>query len=174
MLKKQIQDALNDQINAELYSGYLYQAMGSYFEHKGLDGFAQWMKAQAKEEQFHAEKFYNYVNERGGRVFFTAIDAPPSDWDSTLQVFEETLSHEEAVTERINNLVSLALEHKDQATYNMLQWFVEEQVEEEDNVNHVIDQLNLIGDEQKGGTGLLILDRELGQRVFAPPATAEE
>lgn len=174
MLKKQIQDALNDHINAELYSGYLYQAMGAYFEHKGLDGFAQWMKTQAKEEQFHAEKFYDYVNERGGRVFFMPIDAPPSDWDSTLKVFEDTLSHEEAVTDRINNLVNLALEQKDQATYNMLQWFVEEQVEEEDNVNHVIDQLNLIGDEQKGGTGLLILDRELGQRVFTPPATAEE
>lgn len=173
MLKEQIQAAINDQINAELYSGYLYQSMAAYFENKGLDGFAQWMKAQAKEEQFHAEKFYNYVNERGGRVIFTAIDAPPSDWDSTLTVFEDTLTHEEAVTERINNLVHLALEQKDQATYNMLQWFVEEQVEEENNVSHVIDQLHLIGDEKQGGTGILILDREMGQRVFTPPPAAE-
>jgi ferritin len=166
MLSKKMDKALNDQIKWELYSSYLYLSMAAYFADLGLGGFAHWMRMQAQEEEFHAMKFYDYVLERGGRVVLQGIDAPPSEWKSPLDAFEETLKHEEHVTSLINDLVDLAIKEKDHATNIFLQWFVTEQVEEEDSVNEVLSKLKLVGD---GGEGLFMLDKELSARVFTPP-----
>ena len=163
-------DAINEQINAELYSAYLYYAMAAWFEENNLPGMAQWMKAQTQEELFHADKFFNFVAERGGRVILKAIDAPPTDWDSPLAVFEHAYSHEQHVTGLINELVNLAIELKDHATNQFLQWYVAEQVEEEDNTSTVANQVRMV----EGTASLFMLDRELGQRVFTPPAATEE
>ena len=171
MLDRKMEKALNDQIVAEMYSAYLYLSMGAYFESAGLGGFANWMRIQFQEEQFHALKMFNYVSERGGNVRLGAIDSPPNEWDSALAVFENTLEHERMVTGRINKLVDLALELSDHATDNFLRWFVTEQVEEEDSADSIRHQLELIGD---NGQGILMLDRELGARVFTPPAGSEE
>jgi ferritin len=153
--------ALNDQINAELFSAYLYMSMNAYFRSTNLDGFAAWMHAQALEETQHAQKLYDFVNQRGGRVVLGAIDAPPGNWDSPLAVFEDTLAHERKITSLINNLMEVAFQEKDHATQIFLQWFVTEQVEEEESVGGVLEQLRLMG-EAKGG--LFMLDRELGKR----------
>ena len=169
MLIEHIQAALNDQLNAELYSSYLYLSMSAYFEDRGLPGFAKWMKAQSQEENVHGMKIYDHINERGGKVLLKAIDAPPTEWDSPLAVREATLAHEQKVTGLINGLVDLAMEERDHATYNFLQWFVDEQVEEEDSVGGVLNQLRLAGEQ---GNALFMLDRELGQRVFTPPPEA--
>lgn len=170
MIDPKMEKALNAQIVAEFYSAYLYLSMAAYFDSKGLGGFAQWMRTQFQEEQAHAFKMFNYVAERGGRVTLGAIDAPPTEWDSPVHVFEETLKHEQKVTGLINKLVDLALSISDHATDNFLRWFVTEQVEEEDSVGAVLSQLKLIGD---NGQGLLMMDRELGARVFTPPTTEE-
>jgi ferritin len=170
MLSQPMEEALNEQINAELYSGYLYMAMSAYFQKEGLPGFATWMHAQAQEEQFHAEKFYNFIHERDGRVVLKTIEAPPADWDSPLSAFQDALAHEQKVTDRINKLMDLAMEQKDHATRGFLQWFVDEQVEEEDSVRQVIDELKLVG---ATGGGMFMLNRELGQRSFSPPAEGE-
>ena len=167
MIKEKIKDAINKQINAEMYSAYLYLSMSAYFESINLKGFANWMKAQVQEEMVHAMKFYDYINERGGRVLLTAIDAPPTQWDSSLAVFEYTYKHEQRVTGLINGLVDLAISEKDHATNNFLQWFVAEQVEEESSADAVVQKLKIAGDRSGG---LFMLDRELGQRVFTPPA----
>jgi len=167
MIDPKMEKALNKQIVAEFYSAYLYLSMAAYFDAQGLAGFAQWMRSQFQEEQAHAFKMFNYVAERGGRVKLGEIDAPPSDWSSPLEVFEETLKHEQKVTGLINELVDLALDLSDHATDNFLRWFVTEQVEEEDSVDKVLSQLKLVGD---NGQGLMMLDRELGARVFTPPA----
>jgi ferritin len=161
MLSDSMNKALNDQINAELYSAYLYMSMNAYFKSINLDGFAAWMHAQALEETQHAQKFYDFVNQRGGRVVLGAIDAPTKDWDSPLAVFEDTLAHEQKVTRLINNLMEVALQEKDHATQIFLQWFVTEQVEEEESVGGVLEQLKLMGAAQGG---LFMLDRELGKR----------
>jgi ferritin len=161
MLSDSMNKALNDHINAELYSAYLYMSMNAFFKSINLDGFAAWMHAQALEETEHAQKFYDFVNQRGGRVVLGAIDAPPGSWDSPLAVFEDTLAHEQKVTSLINNLMEVAIQEKDHATQIFLQWFVTEQVEEEENVGGVLEQLRLMG-EAKGG--LFMLDRELGKR----------
>ena len=171
MLDVKMEKALNDQIVAEMYSAYLYLSMAAYLDAEGLGGFATWMRAQFQEEQSHALKMFDYVGERGGRVRLGAIDAPPSDWDSPLEVFEQTLSHEQMVTGLINELVDLALDLSDHATDNFLRWFVTEQVEEEDSADSIRQQLKLIGD---NGQGLLMLDRELGTRVYTPPADSDE
>ena len=131
MIKDVILEALNKQINAELYSAYLYISMSAYFESINLKGFANWMKVQAKEEVSHAMRIYNYVVERGGRVKLMAIEQPPIEWESPLHAFESAYNHEVKVTAMINELVDLALKEKDHATYNMLQWVINEQVEEE-------------------------------------------
>jgi ferritin len=170
MLDAKMEKALNDQIVAEMYSAYLYLSMAAYLEENGLSGFATWMRAQFQEEQVHGLKMFDYVGERGGRVRLGAIEAPPSEWDSPLDVFETTLAHEQMVTGRINKLVDLALELSDHATDNFLRWFVTEQVEEEDSADSIRQQLKLIG---SNGQGLLMLDRELGARVFTPPADSE-
>lgn len=169
MIKTEIQNALNEQINAELYSAYLYASMGAFFESQNLKGFANWMNVQYQEEVAHATRMYNYLNERGGRVILMAIDAPPTEWNSPVNVFEEVYKHEQKVTELINNLVDLSMELKDHATYNFLQWFVAEQVEEEASADEILQQLKLLAD----NTGaLFMIDRELGQRVFVDPNAA--
>jgi ferritin len=168
MLKKTMEKALNQQINAELYSAYLYLSMSAHFQASNLKGFANWMRVQAMEEFTHADKFSTYVLDRGGRVVLTAIAGPPVTWKSPLAVFEETARHEQKVTALIDALVDLAIKEKDHATNNLLQWFVSEQVEEEANAQALAQQLKLIGED---GQGLLMLDRELAQRVFIPPTS---
>jgi len=168
LIKENVQNALNDQLNWELFSAYIYLAMAAYCESANLPGFANWMKVQAQEEVSHAMKFYDFVNERGGRVTFAAIEAPPVEWDSPLAAFEHAYKHEQGVSERINKLVDLAVAESDHATNGFLQWFVTEQVEEESSVDEIIQRLKLVG---KEGGGLFMLDRELAQRVFVPPAT---
>jgi len=166
MLKKKIEEAMNGQLNREFYSAYLYLSMAGYFEHKSLPGFSHWMKIQYQEEIAHTMKFFKYINERGGRVVLTSVKAPPDDWNSPLNVFEETMKHEEEVTENINELLDIAMKEKDHATTNFLQWYIEEQVEEEANVSNIIAQLKMI---QGSNESLYLLDKELGQRVFVDP-----
>lgn len=171
MIGKKVEAALNNQINAELYSAYLYLSMNSYFLSINLTGFANWMRIQALEEMTHADKFYRYVNERGGRVTLMPIDGPPGEWSSPLAVFEDVYRHEQKVTAMIHSLVDLAIEEKDHATSSMLHWFVDEQVEEEANAQGIVAQLKLI---RENTGGLFMLDRELGTRVFTPPAQSQE
>jgi ferritin len=169
MLDPKMEKAINKQIVAELYSAYLYLSMSSYLESEGLGGLASWMRVQFQEEQFHAMKMFDYVVERGGRVKLGAIEEPPSEWDSPLAVFEHTLEHERKVTGLINKLVDLARSTSDYATDDFLRWFVTEQVEEESTADDIRGKLKLVGD---NGQGLLMLDKELGARVFTPPADA--
>ncbi|GAG00910.1 unnamed protein product [marine sediment metagenome] len=171
MIGKKMKKALNGQLNAELYSAYLYLSMAAYFESVDLAGFANWMRVQNQEEQFHAMKFYDHIIERGGRVTLPPIEAPPSDWDCPLAVFESTLEHEQKVTGLINDLVYLARDEKDNASEIFLQWFVNEQVEEEDNVNKVLGQLKLV---KNSPQALYMMDKEMAQRVFTPPVTKGE
>jgi ferritin len=171
MIGKRMQDAMNEQINHETFSAYLYVSMAASFHARGLDGMAQWMKAQAHEELGHALRFFNHINDRSGRIELQAIDKPQKEWDSPLQAFEAALEHERFITGRINELAKLADGENDRAAGIMLQWFVTEQVEEEDSVAKVIDLLKIAGEE---GPGLVMADRELGQRVAAPfPPTYE-
>lgn len=166
MLSKKMQKALNDQINAEIWSGYLYLSMSAYFESENLPGFANWMKIQWQEELSHASKFFDYINERGGRVLLQPIAAVDSVWKDPLEVIETTLKHEQHVSSLINELVNIAMDERDHATNNMLQWFIAEQVEEEASVEGLVQQLKLI---DGFGHGILMLDRELGQRTFVDP-----
>jgi ferritin len=170
MIDKKMQDALNEQIKWELYSGYLYLSMSAHFAGINLLGFSSWMRVQAQEELSHAMKFYDFVIERGGKVSLLAVDAPPLKWASPLAAFKEAYEHEQHVTSRINDLVTLAQKMKDHATHIFLQWFVTEQVEEEASADGVVQQLKLIG---KDSSGLFMVDRELGQRTFTPPAPSE-
>lgn len=168
MLSKKMEEAFNQQLNAELYSAYLYLSMAAYFYSINMTGFANWMTVQNQEETMHAMKFYNFINERGGRVRLEAIERPPAEWSSPLEVFQETLKHEQKVTALINNLVDLAIAERDHASNAFLQWFITEQVEEEASANEIIQNLQLAGNEPPA---LFMLDRELGTRVFTPPAT---
>ena len=168
MISEKIQQAFNDQINAETHSAYLYWSMVAYFESINLTGFASWMRCQAQEEMVHATKFFDFINERGGRVRLTAIEAPATEWDSPLAAFEAAYTHEQYITGRINDLVKLAREENDHAAEIFLQWFVTEQVEEEASADEVVQQLKLMAG---APGGLFMLDRELGPRVFTPPAT---
>ncbi len=170
MLSKKMLDALNDQLNFEMFSANIYLSMAAHLEAENLPGFASWMKVQVLEETFHAMKFFGYVNDRRGRVVISALEAPPTQWDSVLAVFENALHHEELVTGRINDLVALGIEQKDRATETFLQWYVTEQVEEEASVDAVIGQLKLA---EGSPQALLMLDRELGQRTFTPPPAEE-
>jgi ferritin len=171
MLSDKMQEALNDQLNWEIYSSYLYLAMQAYFQSKSLTGFANWMQVQTQEELTHAMKFYGFISERGGRINLKLIEAPPGEWESPLAVFEAGYQHEQLVTGLINKLVDLSLAESDHATNTFLQWFVSEQVEEEDNASTVIERIKLVG-EAPGG--LFLLDQELGQRTFTPPAASAE
>jgi ferritin len=169
MLNPKIQDAINDQIQRELESAYIYLSMAAYFDSTALPGFAQWMKVQFQEEQFHAQKFYDFVNDRGGRVKLQPIGQPPVEFESPQDAFGQALAHEEKITRHINDLYALAVEEKDFASQMFLNWFVNEQVEEEKNVNDILDVLKLIkGD----GHALLMFDKESGLRVFTAAAEA--
>ena len=161
-----MQKAINDQLNFELYSSYIYLSMSSYLKSLNLNGFANWMEIKVQEEVAHAMKFYNFLHERGGNVEFQEIPKPKTEWDSPLAVFQNALEHEKIVTSRINKLVDLALELKDHATNAHLQWFISEQVEEESNALGIVQQIEMAKD---APSGMFMLDRELGQRVYTPP-----
>ena len=166
MLSPKLEKALNDQINAEMFSAYLYLAMVAYFQEKNLSGFANWMTVQNQEETFHAMKFFKYVAERGGRVTLDALEKPQFEWESPLAAMEAAQKHEAYISGRINTLMDLAIKEKDHATANFLNWFVAEQVEEEDSVNEVVQKLRMVG---TGGGGLFMMDRDMATRVFTPP-----
>ena len=161
MINPKIQDAFNKQINAELYSSYLYLSMAACFESANLPGFAQWMKVQAKEENEHAMKFFEYIVERGGDVKLEAIEKPPEKWDSPLTAFKDAYEHEQKVTRMIHDLVELAAQENDHASRVFLEWFVSEQVEEEANADEIRAKCEMIGN---APGGLLMLDQKLGSR----------
>jgi len=140
--------------------------MSAYLESINLPGFATWMRVQFEEEQFHAMKFFNYLNERGGRVVLEAIEKPQVEWKNVIEVFELTLEHERHVTSLLNNIADIAEAERDRPTRNLMIWFIDEQVEEENAAEKIINELKLINGE---GHGMLMLDRELGTRVFTPP-----
>ena len=167
MVGNKMHDALNKQVNAELFSAYLYLSMSAYFESINLTGCATWMRVQAQEEMTHAMKLYDYIHETNGKVTLTAIDAPQSEWSSPLEVFEHVYKHEQKVTGLINDLMNLAVAEKDYATSNFLQWFIAEQVEEESSANAIVHKIKLLGDARGA---LFMLDRELGARTSTPPA----
>lgn len=171
MISNKIQDAINAQINAEFWSAYLYLSMGMHFEAEGRQGVANWFKIQFQEEQAHAQIFINYLNQRGGRVVLKAIDAVPTSWESPLDAFKATLEHEQKVTAMINNIYAIAEAENDYATRDRLNWFVTEQVEEEDNARQLIDKYAMIGD---NGMGQYMLDQELAARVYNAPAALGE
>jgi ferritin len=162
-----MQDALNEQINWEIFSGYLYLSMAAQFGELGMPGGQNWMTVQYQEELSHAQKIFDYVSTRGGRVTLEAIAKPRTDWSNGLEMFKEALAHEEIVTSRIHDLASLALETKDHATYNFLQWFIAEQVEEEETATDMVQKFTMAGEHP---AGLYQLDKELRARVFTPPA----
>jgi len=161
MISKTLEEALNKQVNREYYSAYLYLAMSAYFESVNLKGFAKWMRTQAKEEQAHGDKFLDYLIARGGKVSFGAIEAPKAKWASAGKVFEEVYAHEQKVTGMINALVDLAIKEKDHATFEVLQWFVKEQVEEEEHSSAILEQIKCVGDVPGH---LFYLDHQLGKR----------
>ena len=166
-MKKNIEKIINDQINAEIYSSYLYYSMAAYFDDINLTGFSNWMKVQAEEELIHTKKMFDFICERDGRVILEAIDAPPTEWDSPLDALKNVLSHEQYVTDRINKIVDLAISESDHATNNFFQWFVAEQVEEEAAASGLVKQLEFVKDNSHG---IFMMDRELKQRVLTPPA----
>ncbi|HOH97514.1 MAG TPA: ferritin [Candidatus Cloacimonadota bacterium] len=170
MISKKLEKAINEQINKELYSEYLYISMQAWFANQNLDGMATWMDAQGKEERFHAMKFFNYLIERGGKVALKPIDGPQVDFDNPLKAFSQAYKHEQLVTKSINDLMDLAIKENDHAAKSFLQWFVDEQVEEEASVDKIVAQLKMVGD---NGHGIMMIDRELGQRVYTPPVAAE-
>lgn len=163
MLGKKMLKEINLQINKELYSAYLYLSMAAWFEDANLKGFANWMKVQFQEEQFHALKFFDYVMERGSQVKLEAIEAPETKWENPAAAFKQVLEHEQYVTSRIHGLVKLAREENDYASEAFLQWFVTEQVEEEANAVELLEKLKMIGER---GSGLLMLDHKLAARTF--------
>ena len=165
MISKKVVEAFNGQLNAELYSAYLYLSMSACLSSQNLPGFASWMRVQTKEELGHAMKFYDHIIERSGRVLLKAIDPPPTDWAGPLAVFEHTCKHERKVTGLINKLVSLAKEQGDNASEIFLQWFVDEQVEEEENVGKVLEMIKKAG---SSAAALQALDRELAKRGQSP------
>ncbi len=160
--------ALNEQINMEMSSSYLYLSMSAWLSDHGLPGFATWMRVQAKEEMFHADKMFDYLLERGGKIKLEKIEKPKTSWESPLEVIEDTAKHEAHVTSLINSLVDCAMEERDHASNIFLQWFVEEQVEEEATVGEILDRLKLIGD--KPSSAMFQMDVEMGKRVFTEPA----
>jgi ferritin len=167
MISKKLQNAINKQINKELYSEYLYLSMAAYLESIGLEGFANFFKIQVQEERFHAMKFFDYVNERGGRVILEAIDRPQIEFKSPVEIFEIAYKHEQYVTKLINELMEVAIKENDHAAKSFLNWYIDEQVEEEASMDKILNQLKMIG---RKGQGMLMLDKELAARIFTPPA----
>lgn len=169
MLSKKLEDAINKQINKELYSAYFYLGMSAYCNSVDLDGFANFFYVQYQEETFHAMKLYNYMLERSGNVVLSQIDTPPQSFKSALDVCEQTYEHEKVVTKSINDLMDIAIKENDHATSSFLKWYVDEQVEEEATISKLVNRMKLVGDNVGG---LFIIDQELKARVFTPPATA--
>ncbi len=165
MLSEKMEEALNEQLNKEIYSAYLYLSMSAHSTNIGLPGFANWFMVQYKEEMDHAMKIYNYINEQGGKVKLKAVEEPPSEFKDAMDMFEKTLNHEQFITKSIHDLMELAIEEKDHATQIFLQWFVTEQVEEESNDNEILAKLKLAGSK---GNGLFMIDKELATRVYTP------
>jgi ferritin len=170
MLSQSVQDALNNQINLEFASAYAYLAMSGYFESANLTGFAGWMRVQYQEELTHALRLFDHMHDRGGTVKLEAITEPKAKFKSALEAFEAALAHEQKVTASIHNLYALAAKENDYATQTMLQWFINEQVEEERNVGQVVDWLKMAGDSP---VALLMLDQKLGQRGGETEAEGE-
>ena len=167
MLNSKIEEALNAQINAEMWSAYFSLSMSAWCAQAGKPGMANWFEVQFREEQDHARIFFNYVLQRGGKVTLQPIDAVPTEWQSELDVFESTLEHEQKVTSLINNLFALTTQENDYATQSMLKWFIDEQVEEEENVRNIIDNLRMLNG---NGYGLFMIDKELAARVYTQAA----
>lgn len=161
MISETLNEALQDQLNFELESAYLYFAMGAYMDSLSLTGFSHWMKMQAQEEVQHAVKIYNYLNDRGARVKMLPLPAPKNDYTNVLEVFEAALGHEKKLSSKLNVLADAALKERDNTTYSFLEWFLTEQVEEVSMITTICDKLRLIGD---NGHGLLMLNNELGGR----------
>ena len=169
VISKKMQEALNEQVNAEMYSSNLYLAMSAYFESIDLPGFANWMRIQAKEEDTHVQKIFDYIIERGGRAAVGAIKKPQAEWKSPLDAFNATYKHEQKVSALIADLVGLAQKEKDRATESFLKWFVDEQVEEESSVDRIVRMLRM---SEGQPAAMFLIDRDLGSRVFTPPAGA--
>jgi ferritin len=165
MISQKLQDAINNQINKELFSEYYYLSMASYFSSKGLDGFENFFLIQVQEERFHAMKMYHFLNERGGRVILSKIDPPKTEFESSLEVFQLAYEHEQYVTKLINELMDIAITENDHAAKSFLNWFVDEQVEEEASMENIVNKLTMINGE---GNGLLMLNKELAARTFTP------
>lgn len=165
MIGKKMEEALNEQINREMYSGYLYMSMSAYSNSIGLKGFANWFMVQYHEEMLHAMKFYEYVQRQGGKVILKGIAEPPHAWKSPLDMMQKTLEHEKYITQSINDLVNLAIAEKDHATNIFLQWYVTEQIEEEENDNDILANLNLLGKGKETSNGLFMIDKELAARM---------
>ncbi|MHC4295422.1 MAG: ferritin [Planctomycetota bacterium] len=166
MISEKMQDALNGQINEEMYSSYLYLQMSGWFEAINLPGFANWMYVQSQEETVHAMKIFRYLTERGGKVALQEIKAPPQKWAGPLAAFEAAYAHEQHISRCFTKLTALARELADNAAEIFLQWYVTEQVEEEANADEIVKKLNLMAD---APGGMFMLDRELAARVFVPP-----
>lgn len=167
MITPKMADALNRQLNAELYSSYLYLSMSAYASHKGLKGAASWLYIQVQEELIHVKKLYDYIDSQGAQIVLDSIEKPPTEFGSVLDLFEAVLAHEQKVTGLVNALMSQAVAEKDHATDTFLQWYVTEQTEEEQSARDIIDRLKLGGDT---GPALFMIDNELGTRVYTPPA----
>lgn len=170
MLSEKVQSAINEQINKELWSSYLYLSMAAYFEDQNLPGFSNWMRVQAQEEVTHAMKFFDYVNSRGGRVVLKPIDKVQVEWDNVQSAIEDTLNHEKKVTASIYDLVDIADKEKDHATNQMLQWFIAEQVEEEANADDLLQKIEMT---EGKAHALLMIDKELATRQFVDETKAE-
>ncbi|MEO0068516.1 MAG: ferritin [candidate division WOR-3 bacterium] len=166
MIPKKVEDGFNQQIKHELESAYLYLGMAAYFDSAGYQGMGRWMRAQAQEELTHAMRFYKHILERGGEIRFSPLNILEQKWESPLKAFEAAYEHEQFITSKINELMKLVQAEGDYASNSILQWFVDEQVEEEESTLKIVQDLKLVGDD---GRGLLMLDRELGQRVFVLP-----
>jgi ferritin len=162
MFNEKVMDAMNEQIKNELYSAYIYLSMAAHFEAVNLPGFAHWMRMQSNEEVEHAMKFFDFINERGGRVELKAIDQPPIEWGSPFEIFETALGHEQKVTGMINNIFETAVQEKDYPSQIMLQWFIDEQVEEEKSAGEIVETLKMFGEKD---TVIMLLDRQLGERA---------
>jgi ferritin len=171
MIKKSLEKALNEQITREIFSSLLYQSMAGYYTRQNLSGFANWMNIQAKEEMDHAMKLFHYLLDRGGETQIGAMEAPQNSWSTPVSAFEAAYKHELFITENITNLADLAIQEKDHATNNLIQWFITEQVEEEANVDEIVNKLKMM-DGFPGG--LIMMDQELKTRVYVPLATSAE
>ncbi|MBD3399165.1 MAG: ferritin [Candidatus Coatesbacteria bacterium] len=171
MMNAKVRELMNQQITNEFYSGYLYQAIAAYFEEQDLPGFAKWYTAQAQEEIIHGFKFYNHIIERGARVELGAIDKPTVEWDSPLAALEAALEHEKKITADINRIYEAAEAEKDYASRPILDWFVDEQIEEEDNATTNVQKFKMVGEK---GNGLYMLDKEMGARPYTSAAIVDQ